>query len=357
MTIKKTKVWLALFLPIQYFLLLLLRVFPDYIETYYSNGLYPYLGKLLRYTFGWIPFSIGDLFYLGLLLLLLKWLIKNFKNLWKNPRDFFIEALATVSIVYFTFQLVWGLNYLRNPLYKSLDLDKNYTTKELLVVTTKIIDRANTLHRELGYKDSVKIELPYSQEEIFSLSAKGYKNLSQKYPQFKYQPISIKESLWSLGLTYMGYSGYYNPFTGEAQVNKLIKNYKSPVVSCHEQAHQIGYAAENEANFIATLANIHNDDKYMVYTGYIFALRYCVNELARRDMALYEKILPTINFGILEGYREMREFWAKYENPFEDVSKNFWDQFLKANNQSKGINSYSYMVALVVNYFEVNELL
>jgi len=34
------------------------------------------------------------------------------------------------------------------------------------------------------------------------------------------------------------------------------------------------------------------------------------------------------------------------------ISKAFWDQFLKANNQSKGIMSYSYMVALVVNYFE-----
>jgi hypothetical protein len=48
----------------------------------------------------------------------------------------------------------------------------------------------------------------------------------------------------------------------------------------------------------------------------------------------------------------MREFWMDYENPFEDISKAFWDQFLKANNQSKGIMSYSYMVALVVNYFE-----
>jgi hypothetical protein len=149
----------------------------------------------------------------------------------------------------------------------------------------------------------------------------------------------------------MGYSGYYNPFTGEAQVNNLIKTYKFPVVSCHEEAHQIGYAAENEANFIATLATINNDDPYIQYSGYIFALRYCVNELARRDIDKYREMLEEINPGILISYKEMRDFWASYKNPFEDFSKLFWDQFLKANNQSRGIMSYSYMVALVVNYF------
>jgi hypothetical protein len=69
-------------------------------------------------------------------------------------------------------------------------------------------------------------------------------------------------------------------------------------------------------------------------------------------MDTYEELIQTINPGILASYKEMREFWLKYKNPFEDFSKGFWDQFLKANNQSKGIMSYSYMVALVVNYFE-----
>ena len=52
----------------------------------------------------------------------------------------------------------------------------------------------------------------------------------------------------------------------------------------------------------------------------------------------------------------MRDFWESYNNPFEDLSKAFWDNFLKANNQEKGIMSYSYMVALAVNYFEKNPL-
>nr|MCH9660916.1 DUF3810 domain-containing protein [Bacteroidota bacterium] len=281
-----------------------------------------------------------------------RWLYKNIRRVKTEPILFAVDIFASLSIIYFVFNLMWGLNYLREPLHKTLALDREYTTEELINTTERLIEKSNQLHRQLGFADSTKIDLPYTHQEIFDKSANGYENLKHEYPNLAYTPISLKKSGWSLGLTYMGYSGYYNPLTGEAQVNNLIKTYKFPVVSCHEQAHQIGYAAENEANFIATLATLHNDDPFIQYTGYIFALRYCINEIARRDMTEYEAILPKINYGILESYKEMREFWRSYENPFEDLSKAFWDQFLKANNQSKGIMSYSYMVALVVNYFE-----
>ena len=343
---------MTLLLPVQYIALLILRRFPQFIETYYSQGIYPYIAKISRYVFGWIPFSVGDVFYTLFVILFIRWLYKNIRKVIKEPVHFVLDITATLSIIYFVFHVMWGLNYYRVPLNETLGLEREYTTEELISTTERLIAKSNELHRQLGYADSTKIDIPYTQKEVFAKSVNGYENLEKEYPNLHYSPKSIKKSMWSLGLTYMGYSGYFNPLTGEAQINQLIKTYKFPVVSCHEQAHQIGYAAENEANFIATLATLHNDDPYIQYTGYIFALRYCINEIARRDIDAYEAILPTVNFGILESYREMREFWSSYENPFEDISKAFWDQFLKANNQSKGIMSYSYMVALVVNYFE-----
>jgi Protein of unknown function (DUF3810) len=349
---RRTVIVLALLLPVQFYGLRLLRYFPEFVENYYSQGIFPILSKINRYLFGWIPFSVGDIFYVLIGIVAIRWLYKNAKRLKFEPVRFFVDIAATLSIIYFVFNLLWGFNYYRMPLHKTLDLEKKYTTEQLIATTKRLIKKSNELHRTLGYADSSKVDLPYSQAEIFAMSDNGYKNLETEFPQLAYHPKSIKKSGWSLGLTYMGYSGYYNPFSGEAQVNNLIKTYKFSVVSCHEQAHQIGYAAENEANFIATLATLHNDNTYIKYSGYIFALRYCINELARRDFEQYEALLPTINFGILESYREMREFWAEYQNPFETLSKAFWDQFLKANNQSKGIMSYSYMVALVVNYFE-----
>lgn len=353
---KRTQLILAILLPIQWVLLQILKFFPSFVETYYSNGIYPFLAKISRYLFGWIPFSIGDIFYLFILFLTIRWLYKNIKRIKKDFKNFLVEIAATLSIVYFTFNILWGFNYYREPLHKSLNLDTKYTTEQLIETTKRFIKKSNEMHRKLGYADSVKIDLPYTDDEIFKASINGYQNISNTYPNLNYAPLSLKNSSWSLGLTYMGYSGYFNPFSGEAQVNKKIKTYKFPVVSCHEQAHQIGYARENEANFLAALATINNDDPYIQYSGYIFTLRYCINEIARRDIDTYRVLLKTINPGILISYKEMRDFWESYENPFEVISKAFWNQFLKANNQSKGIMSYSYMVALVVNYYDNKEL-
>src|SRR5690606_21371845 len=318
---KRTSAFLTLFLIVQIIALQVLKHFPEFVEKYYSQGIYPWISKISRYIFGWVPFSVGDLFYLLIAIVAIRWLYKNLKRLRQNDQvGFFVDILAAVSVVYFMFHVLWGFNYYRLPLHKSLNINNDYTTEQLLETTNRFIEKSNSMHRELGFADSVKIELPYSQKEMFKKTLNGYKNLEKEFPQLALSPRSIKKSGWSLGLTYMGYSGYLNPFSGEAQVNNLMKTYKFPAVACHEEAHQIGYAAENEANFIATLSTLHNDDIYMQYTGYIFTLRYLINEVARRDEAKYQELLTTINPGILESYKEMRDFWESYQNPFENFS-------------------------------------
>lgn len=348
---RRTTLILSILLPVQIICLQILKFFPEIVERYYSLGIYPLISRTARYLFGWIPFSVGDVFYTLIGLVAIRWLYVNFHRLRLKPLCFFLDIFAAISIVYFMFHALWGFNYYRLPLHQSLELKSDYSQDELLATTVQFIDKSNSLHRKLASSDSAKVDLPYSQTELLKKSLNGYENLEKDYPQLAYSPPSIKRSLWSLGLTYMGYSGYLNPFSGEGQVNGLIKTYKFPVVACHEEAHQIGFAAENEANFIATLATLYNDDPYIQYTGSIFALRYLINEIGRNDQVQFQEIMKTINPGILENYKEMHDFWRDYENPIETFSKLFWDNFLKANNQSDGILSYNYMVALVVNYY------
>ncbi len=57
---KNKKVLLSLFLIVQIIALQILSFFPEFIENYYSNGLYPIVSKISRTLFGWIPFSFGD---------------------------------------------------------------------------------------------------------------------------------------------------------------------------------------------------------------------------------------------------------------------------------------------------------
>jgi len=350
------KLGLVIFLGIQILMISNLKGYPEFVERFYSNGLYVGISKLMRYVFGWVPFSVGDIFYTLASIYILRWLYLNRKRIIKDTLNWFLDIGAALSIAYFAFHILWAFNYYRLPLNKSLDLDSEYTTEQLISFTKKLIKKSNSIHNKLAANDSLKVELPFTKSEVFDKVKDGYKTLSEVYPHLDYQPKSIKKSIYSIPLTYMGFSGYLNPFTNEAQVDGLIPTYKFPTTSCHEAAHQLGYAAENEANFIGSLAAIHNEDIYFKYSGYTFALRYCLAELFRRDPETYNTILPTINKGIIENYLEVKTFWMAYENPLEPIFKKTFDSFLKANNQAAGMKSYSYVVALLVNYYEHREL-
>jgi len=164
---KKTKLILAVLLPLQIVALQFLKYFPNFIETYYSNGLFPILSRISRFLFGWIPFSIGDVFYLLLLLLTLRWLFKNIKRIHKDLLMFVVDIAAALSLFYFAFNILWGFNYYRVPLHQSLGIGTEYTTEQLISTTKRLILKSNELHRQLGFADSVKIDLPYTQKEKF----------------------------------------------------------------------------------------------------------------------------------------------------------------------------------------------
>ncbi|WP_299127160.1 DUF3810 domain-containing protein [uncultured Winogradskyella sp.] len=349
--LKNKKLVITLFLSVQILLISILKNYPEFVEQFYSNGLYLFISKLMRYVFGWLPISIGDILYTLAGIYIIRWLIINRKRIIKDTKNWLLDVSATLSIAYLAFHMLWALNYYRQPLYKSLQLKADYSTEQLIDFTKRLVETSNKIHQQLVVNDTIKIEIPYTKSEVFSKVKTGYDHLAKTYPQLKYKPESIKNSIYSTPLTYMGFAGYFNPFTNEAQVDALIPRYKFITTSCHEVAHQLGYAAENEANFIGCLAAISNEDLYFKYSGYTFGLRHCLVELYRRDQDVYEDILATINKGILKNYEDVALFWKSYENPLEPIFEKTFDNFLKVNNQSAGMKSYSYVVALLVNYY------
>jgi len=270
----------------------------------------------------------------------------------RDFRSWGLDVLSVVSVIYLAFHLFWGMNYYRVPLHQTLELNDTYTTEELIAVTEKLIAKSNAIHNRISAHDSLKIEMPYTRRELLNRTPEGYKALARSFPQLDYHPSSVKHSIYSLPLTYMGFSGYLNPFTNEAQVNSIIPTHKYPTTASHEEAHQLGYGAENETNFLGCLASIHHNDIYFNYSGYIFALRHCLNEIYQRDETVYESLVESINKGIIGNYKESYQLWQSYQNPLEPIFKNTYNVFLKANNQDKGIESYSYAVALFVDYFK-----
>lgn len=349
---QRTHFILALFFPIQIALIQLLAYFPFFVERYYSNGIYPFISNAERFLLGWIPFSIGDIFYSLMVVFFFRWMYFRIKTKFRKPKKWSLQALAVLSILYAAFHILWGFNYYRLPLHQSLSIENEYTTQELIAFTKNVIATTNQLHFQITQDDSTMVIIPYSKSEIRKLTAKGYDHIETEYPTLGYQQKSIKPSLFSIPLTYMGFNGYLNPFTNEAQINNQLPKFKMPSTASHEVGHQQGYAKENEANFIACLVTMNHPDIYFRYSGNTFALQYCLNELARRDPKRATALTKTLNYGVRLNYKAVQEFWKAHKNPMEPFFKMFYGSYLQVNNQPDGMKSYSYVVALLVNYFE-----
>lgn len=326
--------------------------FPEYVERYYSNGLYVWISKFSRITFGAFSISIGDIIYFILLFYIFKWVYTK-KSSWREGwEENGLTMLRVFSVFYFLFHLLWGLNYYRVPLFEKMGIKREYSDADLLLFTQKLIAKTNALQLKLEKNDSLKVVFPYTQEEVFTMNQNGYQLLSNQYSFFKYENPSIKKSILSLPLSYMGFGGYLNPFTNEAQVNYLGPMYHFPMTTNHEMAHQLGYASESEANFIGFLASVKNKDPYIQYAGYSYALRYCLHNWHHRNEKIESKLLKTIHFGVLSNYQESEDFWKHYETFIESGFELFYDQFLKLNQQEEGMESYSKFVDLMVNYYK-----
>lgn len=345
----KRRYFLVYFLVFQIAFLQLLTFFPHWVETYYSNGLYVYISKTSRLVLGKIPFSFGDCLYGVVLLYVLFWLYKSRKQRWKRNLLTLVNAF---SVFCFVFHLLWGFNYYREPLFEKMKINKAYTNQELFDFSLGLIEKTNALQLELTKDVNQAVTMPYSKEVIFHKSLDGYAMLAQQYDFFTYSIPSQKESLMSLGLTYMGFSGYLNPFTNEAQVNGLVPAYNLPIILNHEMAHQIGFASESECNFIGLLASIKNKDKVIQYSGCSFALRYCLAAMMAVHPDYFLCLKRKINKGILKNYEENELFWKHYDTIIDKAFHAFYDQFLKVNQQKEGLESYSKFLDLTVNYYK-----
>lgn len=345
---------LPILLIVQFIGLKLLAFFPEFVETYYSNGLYPYISGILRTLLGWIPFSVGDILYGILIIWIIFWLRKHWKTTTRKEKS--MMALSLASVLYFFFHFLWAFNYYRLPLSEKMNIKKEYSQEQLWNFTKKLITKTNEIQFQITQDTAKKVITPFSHLEIFEKSLKGYQNLSQDYSYFNYKLPSQKESLLSYPLTYMGFGGYLNPFTNEAQVNNKIPMYNFPATTCHEMAHQLGYGSESECNFIGFLASTQNDDLYFKYSGYTHALRYCLVNIGMKDEEKFKELLATLHPGVLKNFKESEEHRKKYKTLIDDIFEVIYDNFLKINQQKDGMESYSKFVDLLINYYENKDL-
>jgi hypothetical protein len=330
--------------------------YPDWIERNYSRGIFPIIAKVQRILFGWLPVSAGDLFYGFLILVILYKTFQFFKAIYKKQltRQYFIDGLQQIIFfflfVYVFFNLLWGLNYNRRGIAHQLGLEvKKYSLADLDTLTTVLQNRLNYY---AGFVTEAQRDSFARKKRLFAGATDAYGELGKKYPFLKYNVQSIKPSIYSYLGNYLGFQGYYNPFSGEGQVNTTIPRFLEPFVTTHEIAHQLGYAKENEANFVGFLACRSYESDVFRYSVYFDLYNYAINEIFHQDTAMAKAFQEKRHPQVVKDVRELRSFYSRYNNFIQDAVSWGYGNFLKANNQPAGKRSYNEVVAWLIAYYK-----
>jgi hypothetical protein len=352
----KARLFLILLLPLGIILSKTSTMFPTFVEDFYSSFFYKIIANFLSALTGFLPFSLAELMLIFFVALILWYILKTILDLYRyrNKRlkvlkNFLLNIFATVGLVYFSFQLLWGLNYQRLTLDKILHLNvRKSSTNELVQLCERLINSSNTLRRRIKENQYGVMEFSYNKELVLKTAYLGYDKASLQYTKLKGNYAKPKPILLSKPMCYTGITGFYFPFTNEANVNMAEPDSFLPFTTAHEMAHQRGFAKEDEANYIAYIACINHPDKNFKYSGTLAALSYSLSALSQSDYAKYKKLISTCSKGVLNDLKYNQEFWQRYSGPIEKIEDKINDTYLKSQNQSTGTKSYGEMVDLLL---------
>jgi len=335
-------------LAVAIFLLTVLADHPQLVERYYSEGFYPFVCHILHPVFNIFPFSVGDVLYIaaiGYLVYAFFRLIKLlFKKEFKRAGIFLMGITIGVQISILMFYLFWGMNYFRLSAGQRLNLrDTNYTTAGLKAVTAMLIDSANACRERVTPAD-----LSQTNGAIYQTAINAIKKLSADSANFRTYYPDVKSSLLTMLLNYIGTSGYFDPFTGEAQINYQMPVFNRPVIACHEMSHQVGIGAEDEADFAGFLAGTGSHDRLLRYSAYHLAVDEFMHALRNRDSTANNELKLRVSAVVRNDFKAERAYWLHFQNKADILSSIFYDHFLKANNQPQGLETYNRMVLLIM---------
>jgi cytochrome b561 len=325
------------------------------VENGYATGLYPKIATVLRWLLGWLPFSIGDILY-GLFVIWILWklgkgikTIINKKATWRGLLWRCCKIAVVCLLIYVVFNGFWGINYNRKGIAHQLGLKmENYTTQELKDINALLVGKVNRAKQTI-----IETNTPYhTSSELFNEVQKCYTIIDSAYPFLKYNNASIKSSLWGWLGNYVGFTGYYNPFTGEAQVNTTVPKFLQPFTACHEVAHQLGYAKENEANFVGYLAASASANQQFQYSVYLDIFLYSNRNLYNTDSSsatqFAKQLLPQVKNDIAA----WRLFNQKHKNPIEPVIRWLYGKYLQSNEQPQGVLTYDAVTGFIIAYYK-----
>lgn len=366
---KQRKLWLkwvfciipAVIALLMYFIL---PHFPRFTEYVFARIVF----RITTFPVEWIasvlPFSLTETVVVlcipATLTLLTLWIIRIIRS--KTKKQTIEKGVRftawCLSLALLIFMLNDGANFSRLSVSELLKLpDKQYTADELYILTSDLAIKASAARTKLKEDENGYAVLSVSQSELLLLADDCYDSLKQEYPFLVTAVWRVKPVILSRAWSYTGYTGVYCPWLPEASINVDVPDCDLGHTAAHEIAHTIGFAKENECNFLGWLACSKSGQIDYEYSGHLQAFIYCSNALYDADRELWKKAYENCSDGVIRDLKQRREYWKQFEGEVMESSQSFNDTFIKVNGVESGVLSYDEMVELMLKYYDKNNLL
>lgn len=313
---------------------------------------------LSRLTAG-VPFSVAELLIALAVIGTVVYIIfsvavmirrKNKANTLKQVYIIIITLAAGAVAVYAAFCLLWGAIFYGDDFIRKSGLENDKISTEQLTAVTEYFARLANAYAPLVPRDESGA-CRSDRQAILRRSDEVFKVTEQRIPCLAGSDVRAKGVFFSRVMSYIDFTGFFFPITGEANVNMDFPEALFASTVAHELSHQRGVAKEQEANFVAVMACLDCGDAEYCYSASLMAYIYLGNALYKADNAAWQQVYSTLSPEVLADLKANNEYWAQFDTPVQTISNTVYEGFLQSYDQELGLKSYGACVDLLVNYY------
>ena len=301
---------------------------PEWVEHSYSTTFYHGLSQTVSTLTGLVPFSMAEVCIASLILFALWMIVRMIRGLRDKGQKnfdvlnrFFSTAAAIVSVICLLFVLNSGLNYSRYSFtaYSGLTI-RDSSAEELAALCAELIEDANELRPMVTEDADGIMVLTTSDYDTAAKTKTAFDKLSEQYPVLQGSYAQPKPVFFSKLMSYTQITGFFFPYTFEANINVAAPDYTIPATMCHELAHLRGFMREDEANFVGYLACMASEDTELRYSGTMLALVHSMNSLYGADFETFCALNALYHPGVSRDFTYNNWYWQQYEGAVAEVS-------------------------------------
>lgn len=300
-----------------------------------------------------VPFALWDVVLAAGIAFALVYALRHMKD--RKALLSLLSWLTLAASAMVALFVWWALNHYAPPLSTELGLaTRAYSVDELAEATQRYLEQSADL-APLVPRDEEGSLAHQDFYELAAIAGASYSDLAKSHDVFRGSQVPVKALLlWGEPLLYSGHTGIFWAPSGESGVPLNCPDADLPFIMCHEAAHRLGIASEEEANFAAFLACADSDDVRLAYSGYYNAFSYCFSAFYRADPdravdmvnAAAEGPLGEGVYLLFSDREASAERYDAYQGTFQEVGTAVNDTYLKSFGEASGVRSYG----LVVDY-------